>query len=81
MHLWKEFPFGIQHHITGILQAIILEWVAMPSSLGSSQPRDQTCISYVSCIGRQVLYSTTWEAPIYLRSPEYCECLLTLAHG
>ena len=30
----------------GILQAI-LEWVAMPSSKGSSQPRDQT---QVSCI-------------------------------
>ena len=26
----------------GILQARILEWVAMPSSMGSSQPRDQT---------------------------------------
>ena len=26
----------------GILQARILEWVAMPSSKGSSQPRDQT---------------------------------------
>ena len=25
-----------------ILQAILLEWVAMPSSRGSSQPRDQT---------------------------------------
>jgi len=25
----------------GILQAEILEWVAMPSSRGSSQPRDQ----------------------------------------
>ena len=23
---------------------------------GSSQPRDRTCVSYVSCIGRQVLY-------------------------
>ena len=29
----------------GILQARILEWVAMPSSRGSSQLRDQTCIS------------------------------------
>ena len=28
----------------------------MPSSKGSSWPRDQTHISYVSCIGRQVLY-------------------------
>ena len=26
----------------GILQARILEWVVMPSSRGSSQPRDQT---------------------------------------
>ena len=28
----------------------------MPSSRGSSRPRDQTCISYVSCVGRWVLY-------------------------
>ena len=27
---------------TGVLQARILEWVAMPSSRGSSQPRDRT---------------------------------------
>ena len=40
----------------GILQARILGWVAMASSRGSSQPRDQTCDSYVSCIGRRVLY-------------------------
>ena len=26
--------------VLGILQARILEWVAMPSSRGSSQPRD-----------------------------------------
>ena len=39
-----------------ILQARILEWVAMTSSKGSSQLRDQIHISYVSCIGRQVLY-------------------------
>ena len=37
----------------GILQARILEWVAMPSSRGSSQPRDWT---HVSCIGRWILY-------------------------
>ena len=29
----------------GILQARILEWVAMPSSWGSSRPRDRTRIS------------------------------------
>ena len=47
-----------------IFQARILEWVAMPSSRESSQPRDQT---HVSCNGRRVLYCwATWEAPISL---------------
>ena len=32
----------------GILQARILEWVAMPSSRGSSQPRDQTQVSHIA---------------------------------
>ena len=32
----------------GILQARIFKWVAMPSSKGSFQPRDQIHISYVS---------------------------------
>ena len=53
-------PAGSSVH--GILSARILEWVAMPSSRGSSRPRDQTCISYVSCIaGRFFTTSTTWE--------------------
>ena len=42
--------------VHGILQARILEWVAMSSSRGSSWPRDQTHVSYVSCLGRWVLY-------------------------
>ena len=41
--------------IHGIFQARILEWVAISFSRGSSQPRDWTHISYVSCIGRWVL--------------------------
>ena len=36
--------------VHGILQARILERVAMPSSRGSSQPRDQTCITCSSCV-------------------------------
>ena len=36
-----------------ILQASILEWVAISFSRGSSPPREWTCIS---CIGRQILY-------------------------
>ena len=39
-----------------IFQERILEWVAMPSSRGSSQPKDGALILYISCIGRQVLY-------------------------
>ena len=39
-----------------ILHVRILELVAVPFSRGSSRPRDQTCISYISCTGRQVLY-------------------------
>ena len=36
----------------------------MPSSRGSSQPKNQTHISYVSWIGRRVLcHWATWEAP------------------
>ena len=36
--------------VCGILQSRILEWVAMPSSRGSSPPRDQTHVSCISCI-------------------------------
>ena len=39
-----------------ILQARILEWVAMPSSRGSSRTRYWALISYLPCNGRQVLY-------------------------
>ena len=47
-------PPGFSVH--GILQARILEWVAISSSRGSSGPRDGTCVSYVSCTGRWVPY-------------------------
>ena len=47
-------PPGASIH--GILQARILEWVAITFSRGSSCPRDLTAVSYISCIGRQVLY-------------------------
>ena len=43
--------------VHGILQARILEWVAFPSTRGSSQARDRTRISYISCIGRQVFFN------------------------
>ena len=34
----------------------VMEWVVMPSSRGSSPPKHGICISYISCIGRWVLY-------------------------
>ena len=38
--------------VFGILQARMMEWVAMPSSRGSFWSRNQTWESYYSCIGR-----------------------------
>ena len=38
--------------VHGIFQARILEWAAISSSRGSSQPRDRTNVSFISCIGR-----------------------------
>ena len=40
--------------VRGILQARLLEWVAIPFSRGSSWPWDQILASGVSCTGRQM---------------------------
>ena len=48
--------WNVGSSVHGTLQARVLEWVAISSSKGSSPPQDQTRISFVSCIGRQVLY-------------------------
>ena len=50
--------------VHGILQARILEWVAMPASRVSSWLRDQTHICCITCIGRWILYRwVTGETP------------------
>ena len=57
-------PHGLQP-VLGISQAGTLEWVAISSSRGSFWPRDRTCISCVSCMGRRILYHwASWEAPV-----------------
>ena len=67
--------------VRGILQARILEWVAVSCSMVSSQPRDQT---WVSCIaGRFFTICATREAPlkngsILIQGPRIL--LLTLDH-
>ena len=38
----------MDHTVYGILQARILEWVAVPFSRGSSQPRDRTQVSHIA---------------------------------
>ena len=61
---WTELTDTVH----GILQARILEWIALPFSRGSSQPRDWTQVSHIA--GR---FFTSWhtrEAPsIY----NYCK--------
>ena len=47
--------------LCGTFQARILEWVAISFSRGSSQPRDWTWVSCLSCMGRWIL-GNTWEA-------------------
>ena len=50
--LWNPLDSSVH----GILQARIQEWIAISYSRGSSRPKDQTHISCISCIGRQILY-------------------------
>ena len=49
----------------GILQARILEWVAMSSSRGSSRPRNHTQVSHTAGIFFTV--GATWEAHLWRR--------------
>ena len=53
----------VAYTVHGILQARILEWVAIPFSGGSSQPRNQTHVSY---IGRQILYCLSHQRSPFL---------------
>ena len=50
--------------VLGILQARILEWVAISFSRGSSQPRDQTRVCCIA--GRRFTVCATREAPVFL---------------
>ena len=60
-------PLGLQPArllCPGILQARVLEWVAISSSRGSSQTRVQTSISmFPALAGELFTMSATWEAP------------------
>ena len=60
-------PPGCSVH--GILQTRILEWVAMPSSRGSSQTRDQTQVS-CTADGFFTIWATSDPTLIFLRLPK-----------
>ena len=62
--LWSHGLVACQAPLSGILQARILELVTISSSRGFSWPRDQIRLSWVSWVGRWILYYwATWEAP------------------
>ena len=57
--------------LAGILQARILEWVAMPFSRGSSWPRDgPTCLPSSVLAGGLWTTSTTWEVQWHITVSE-----------
>ena len=60
--------------VLGILQARILEWVAMPSSRGFSRPWDWIRVSYVSCTGRRLLWMDKRQGPTVGHRELYSIC-------
>ena len=65
---WLCDPSPRGSSVHGILQAGILDCVAISFPRGSSQPRDGTQVCSVSHIARQILYHwATWEAQIMNR--------------
>ena len=62
--LW---PHGLYRQ--GILQARILEWVAVPFSRGFSQPRDWTQVSHIA--GR---FFTSWDHQVGSKLEGCCRC-------
>ena len=59
-------PPGTSVH--GILQARILEWVTIPSSRGSSQPRSNPCLPHC----RQILYNLRHQGSPWILEWEAC---------
>ena len=55
----------MDYAVHGIFQARILEWVVVPFSRGSSQPRDQTGLLHC----RRILYQLSYQGS--LRIPEW----------
>ena len=54
--------------VHGVTQVRILEWAAVSSSRASSQPRDWTCISCVSCIAGEFYLLSHQGSPTHIPS-------------
>ena len=59
--------------VHGIFQGRIQEWVAISHSRGSSQPRDWTCISSVSCIASGFFTAAAAAAKSLQSCPTLCD--------
>ena len=66
----------MDYTVNGILQARILEWVAIPFSKWTSQPRDQTQVSYIA--GQFFTSWATREALLQLKQNPKSPLLLNL---
>ena len=55
----------------GILQAKILEWVAIPFSRGSYRPRDRTEVTCVHC--RKIVYCLSFKLDLDIQGWNYEE--------
>ena len=64
--LWDPMDCNLPcSSVHGILQSKMLEWIAMPSSRGSSWHRNQTCGCCISFIaGGFFTHWATWESPL-----------------
>ena len=76
----------VDYTVNGILQVRILEWLAVPFSRGSSQPRDRTQVSHIA--GRFSYQLSHREAPftlqkafkIYLNHLEFLSLISICGH-
>ena len=85
--LWDAMDCSLpDSSVHGILQARILEWIAISSSGGFSGPRDQTCISCSSGIAGRFLPLSYLGSPInkhIMRGNKNtrCECVCVSKEG
>ena len=62
--------------VHGILQAIIVDWVAIPLFRGSSWPRDRTQVSWIG-----VRFYTLWATRVYIYLFHFWLCWVFVATG